>query len=214
MISVYWKSPVKIPPVTAGNEIISSIFCMQFALVSRKLHPRPIMMPLAGSSRIYQIHTGYFNMKISGNNPIFHGLQNQSSIKSAQPAGQEFGRILQQTLDNSQVPQPTTMGAIFVNPLAGIQTVNASMPNRQSVVSGTEDMINLLDRYREQLADPRVPLKEIDPVIQEISREMENLTPVLESLPDGDGLKTILNRALVTASMEISKFYRGDYISA
>ena len=152
-------------------------------------------------------------MKISGNNPVFHGLQNQSSTKSAQPVGQEFGRILQQTLDNSQAPQPATTGAFFINSLSGIQTVNASMPSRQSAVSSTEDMINLLDRYREQLADPRVPLKEIDPVIQEMSREMENLTPVLESLPDGDGLKTILNRTLVTASMEIGKFYRGDYIS-
>jgi hypothetical protein len=37
---------------------------------------------------------------------------------------------------------------------------------------------------------------------------------VLGSLPEGDGLKDILNQALVTAEVEIIRFRRGDYLTA
>jgi len=47
-----------------------------------------------------------------------------------------------------------------------------------------------------------------------MTREMENLAPVLDSLPADDKLSNILNETLVNVSLEISKFYRGDYISA
>jgi hypothetical protein len=45
--------------------------------------------------------------------------------------------------------------------------------------------------------------------------EMENqeLIPMMESLPDGDGLKDILNRLLVSSTVEVIKFNRGDYIT-
>ena len=47
-----------------------------------------------------------------------------------------------------------------------------------------------------------------------MTRELENLAPELDSLTDDGELKDILNQTLVTASLEISKFYRGDYISS
>ena len=75
-------------------------------------------------------------------------------------------------------------------------------------------MINLLDQYREKLADPRISMKQLDPDIKEMARGMEYLTHVLHSLPADEGLKDILNRTMVTISLEIGKFYRGDYISA
>ena len=42
----------------------------------------------------------------------------------------------------------------------------------------------------------------------------ETLEPVLDSLPDDEKLKDIVNQTLVTASLEITKFYRGDYIAS
>jgi len=44
--------------------------------------------------------------------------------------------------------------------------------------------------------------------------EKETLTPVLNSLPPGDGLKDILNDALVNSEVEVIKFNRGDYVDA
>jgi hypothetical protein len=34
----------------------------------------------------------------------------------------------------------------------------------------------------------------------------------MESLPEGDGARDLLNRILVTASVEAIKFNRGDYL--
>jgi hypothetical protein len=102
----------------------------------------------------------------------------------------------------------------FINPLPGLQPASSSPTDHQFAANSIEDMINLLDRYREKLADPRTTLKQIDPVIRKMTQEMENLAPVLDSLPAGEGLRKILNQTLVAASLEISKFYRGDYISA
>jgi hypothetical protein len=42
----------------------------------------------------------------------------------------------------------------------------------------------------------------------------DTLTPLLDTLPEGDRLKDVLNRALVTAEIEIIRFRRGDYLPA
>jgi len=44
--------------------------------------------------------------------------------------------------------------------------------------------------------------------------EKETLAPVLNSLPPEDGLKDILNQALITSSLEVIKFNRGDYVNS
>ena len=41
--------------------------------------------------------------------------------------------------------------------------------------------------------------------------EKEGLTSALNSLPDGDGLKDVLNEVMITSSLEAAKFNRGDY---
>ena len=77
-----------------------------------------------------------------------------------------------------------------------------------------EDLLGLLDDFRQNLSDPRINLRQIDPIIQEMDKLKETLEPVLDSLPDDEKLKDIVNQTLVTASLEITKFYRGDYIAS
>jgi hypothetical protein len=38
------------------------------------------------------------------------------------------------------------------------------------------------------------------------------MLPLLDALPEGDGLRDLLNRMLVTATVETIKFNRGDYL--
>lgn len=153
-------------------------------------------------------------MKIADNERISQTLHTQSVAKPTISGHKGFGSILQETIKNSKAQAPATMPTISVNPMTRMQPLTAQTADQKFTVQGIEDMINLLDRYREQLADPRVSLRKIDPVIQDMTREMEKLAPVLDSLSGGDELRQLLNQALVTASLEISKFYRGDYISA
>ncbi|UCF93760.1 MAG: hypothetical protein JSW39_06275, partial [Desulfobacterales bacterium] len=76
-----------------------------------------------------------------------------------------------------------------------------------------ENFLNLLDEYCQMLGDPRKTLKDIQPLVASMTRAKEDLTPLLHTLPDGHGIKDILNQTLVTASLEIIKFNRGDYIT-
>jgi hypothetical protein len=41
----------------------------------------------------------------------------------------------------------------------------------------------------------------------------EILTSAVNSLSDGDELKNILNQVIITSSVEIIKFNRGDYVN-
>jgi len=47
-----------------------------------------------------------------------------------------------------------------------------------------------------------------------IAKEKDQLSRVLDSMPNEDRLKDILNQTLITASLEVIKFNRGDYITS
>ena len=153
-------------------------------------------------------------MKILNNEQILKTFQHESKPKAQPPAGKEFGVVLKETIENTTTAVLAPLQTTFINPLPGLQPASSSPSDLQFTANSIEDMVNLLDRYREKLVDPRITMKQIDPVIREMTREMENLAPILDLLPADEGLRNILNQTLVTASLEISKFYRGDYISA
>ena len=152
-------------------------------------------------------------MKILNNEQIFNPIQDEPKTKSQPPAGKDFGAILEETVKNTTTPAPAPITTTFVNPLSGAQPAAVFSSESQFVASGIENLINLLDRYRQNLADPRISLKQIDPVVRDMTRQMEKMAPALDSLPADEELKKILNQTMVTVSLELSKFYRGDYIS-
>ena len=93
---------------------------------------------------------------------------------------------------------------IQTNPLFAVQD--------NPIVEQTENFLDILEEYKDKLLDPQTTLKDIHPLIQRMESEKETLTPVLNSLPPGNGLKDILNDALVNSEVEVIKFNRGDYV--
>ncbi|MCK5418368.1 MAG: hypothetical protein KAI93_07680, partial [Desulfobacterales bacterium] len=77
-----------------------------------------------------------------------------------------------------------------------------------------ENLLNLLENYRQQLENPNVTLRTLEPVMNTIAKEKDQLSAVLDSMPNEDRLKDILNQTLITASLEVIKFNRGDYITS
>jgi hypothetical protein len=153
-------------------------------------------------------------MKIDNNDPIMKGRPSQGAANS-QPAGQqEFGKILKDTVENIQKADGEPRQTAFINPLASVWRPARNSADPEFAIDRIENMIDLLDQYRHKLADPEMNLKQIDPIINEIVRENDNLTSLADSLPAADGLKSILERTMVTASLEVTKFYRGDYLPA
>ena len=153
-------------------------------------------------------------MKIDNNDPIMKSLYPQETVKS-RPAGEkEFGRILKETVENTQKPDAGPRQTAFINPLASVWQTAQGSPDPEFAIDRIENMINLLDQYRHKLADPQMNLKQIDPIINEIARENDSLASLADSLPAAAELNNILDRTMITASLEITKFYRGDYLPA
>ena len=153
-------------------------------------------------------------MKIDNHDPIIKNLVPEANSKSQSSSGQEFSTILKETVENTKKADEGPRQTAFVNPLASVHLTTPVSQVSQFTIERIENLIDLLDQYRRKLADPQINLKQMDPIIKEIARENDHLAPVAGSLPDDNELKDILNRTRVTALLEITKFYRGDYIPA
>lgn len=146
-------------------------------------------------------------MKINAPDTVFQRIQaDRMPAERAVAAPTAFGDVLKQTLGQAAdvAPAGTTSGTAT----ARLQAVGAESP----VTGRLEDFLNLLDGYRQKLADPRISLKGLDPLVREMQTQVEQLAPLGDSLPQGNGLKDVIQRTLVAASVEILRFRRGDYL--
>lgn len=153
-------------------------------------------------------------MKIDNYHQILKNLYPEGKADAHTAVGEKFADILKKTVGNKNQVDASTRPAASVNPLSGIRPAATFEKDRQIAIDRVENLIGLLDQYRQVLSDPRVPLKKIDPIIKEIDRKKEELAPWLDSLPENEKLRDIINQTLVTASLETTKFYRGDYIAS
>jgi hypothetical protein len=153
-------------------------------------------------------------MKIQSNEQIVQTYLPEPKAEAKLKAGKEFVSIFKRAVENTPTETVTARQTMFVTPTKGLQPISPAQVNHSFTFRNIEEMLNLLDQYRDKLADPQVTLKQIDPYIMEMNRGIETLAPMLEKLPTGDGLRNILNQTMVTMSLEISKFFRGDYISS
>jgi len=153
-------------------------------------------------------------MKIDNNDPIIKGMYPEDTAKSHPAGKKEFGAILKETVENTPKTAAGPGHTLSINPLAGARLTTPGPPDPQFTIERIENMIDLLDQYRHKLADSRINLKQIDATISKIARENERLGTLADSLPDDDEVNHILNQTRVTASLEVTKFYRGDYLPA
>lgn len=149
-------------------------------------------------------------MKIYGNDDILKSLPPAGGHRQAKPPAGDFSTVLKETLATAPKTNAALQQPLSVNSVAAARRPEISMA-KPSIIAGVENLLNLLDAYRQKLAEPGQTLKQIQPVLAEILRQKQSLMPALETLAGGDGLKDIVNQALVTASLEEIRFNRGDY---
>jgi hypothetical protein len=109
------------------------------------------------------------------------------------------------------VQQAAQPSAVVVSVLPG-NMQNLTALDKPSTIKRLENVLDMLDDYRRKLADPNVTLKDIQPLISTLENENKELKPELNALAQGDKLKQILNQTLITTSLEVIKFNKGDYI--
>ena len=140
------------------------------------------------------------------------GAEQQNTGMNRQTTGKEFDNILQQEIATSAKPAESTMTLPPVQNIPTILFDQIQNGTTSQSVAQVDEFLNLLDAYQNKLGDTGSTLKNFSSLVSSIESETEKIIPLLDSIPEGDGLKDILNRALVTATVETIKFNRGDYL--
>ena len=153
-------------------------------------------------------------MKINGNDEIIKNSFAEKTVRRAPDQKDDFKNVLKASVERTARHPEKTKSSLLANPVSTIKFHSLSPENKRLTLERIDDFLNLLDNYRDQLADPQVTLRDLEPVINRIEKEKEQLSSVMESLPNEDELKDIVNRTLITASLEVIKYNRGDYIAS
>jgi hypothetical protein len=145
--------------------------------------------------------------------------------KKEELEGLDFQKLLREAQSNREPaetgnsPKTSVGGAeFFANSVLSIASVNfvpglsETSTLRSQGASATEKTLDLLDQYQRAMADPKVSLKEISPLVQSLSQEIKGLTQWAEKLSSSDPLQKIIAEVGILSSVEVEKFNRGDYI--
>jgi hypothetical protein len=153
-------------------------------------------------------------MKINGSDEIIKNGFADKALRREQDQKDDFKDILKASVERTTQHTGKVQAPPLTNPVSAIHFQAPSPENKRLTIERVDNLLNLLDNYRNQLADPQVTLRSMEPVMKMIDKEKEQLSSALDSLTEDDGLKDIVNRTLVTASLEVMKYNRGDYIAS
>ena len=152
-------------------------------------------------------------MKIDGTEGIFQIPESQKAIDRTKDQDQGFQKIFDQTLNPGKPQAIAPSATAFVHRSAPVEKAEAISTGVTGAIDQIEQFIDTLDEYRHHLAEPSTNLKALEAIVKKLDGQRGSLAPVAHELPEDDALRTILNDSLVTASVEIFKFHRGDYLA-
>lgn len=112
-------------------------------------------------------------------------------------------------VDNNQFKQ------IFDKKLDELQTTSSLAPvdSKSDVIVQSEKILNLLDDYAGELADPSRTLKDIRPLVDSIEKEVSLMeSEAVNKVKNDKALDSLVKDLAVTAKVAMYKFHRGDYI--
>ena len=123
-----------------------------------------------------------------------------------------FENELSKALDKTKTEGPNMEPATALHEII---SKDLNIINSSDIVSGqTNQLLDMLDAYTNKLIDPKVSLKSIAPVLEEISNNAESLLKETQNLTDSDmNLRQIARKTIIAAQTEYLKFQRGDYNS-
>lgn len=155
-------------------------------------------------------------MKINDTLPI----QPQSAgVKSKDDTGHpraDFNSILRDTVARAEHMGTPAEASAVSHPFAALPPHPLTMTDPAQaapLVDRIDRFLDLLDDYRQKLGDPRITLRSIQPVVDDIVAAREGLAQEIDGLGDAGTLREVLNGSLVTAATEVMRFNRGDYVA-
>ena len=152
-------------------------------------------------------------MKINNDDQRIHGLPADKAATPSTAPQTDFRSVLKDTIETTTTVDKGVQPPAVVETAVPAQLQHISSPDKLTTLDRIENVLDLLDAYRSKLADPNATLRDIHPIVDSMETANEQLKSMVTSIAEGDRLKQILNQTLVTASLEVFKFYKGDYIN-
>jgi hypothetical protein len=158
---------------------------------------------------------------ISGGIPV-PGAKQQGTSETSQL---EFQKLLQEAKIKNKVeslsatsPLSKEVSEIPSDPALAVRALNilAGQPEvpqvRSQGIEAAEKALTLLERYQEAIADPQMTLKKVDPLVQSLSQNVNDLISLSDKLPASDPLRKIISEIGIVSMVEVQKFNAGEYI--
>ena len=104
---------------------------------------------------------------------------------------------------------------IFDTKLSAVDApaLEISVDNKTGVLNHSDKILNLLEHYARQLADPAKTLRDIGPLVETIEKEVSLIqTESGDAISDDKELERFIRELAVTANVAALKFQRGDYL--
>lgn len=120
----------------------------------------------------------------------------------------QFDECLTKAMDESQGTGVVAGGSepLSITPLHEImfgQTGDELVP--------MEKTLDLMEQLSAALSDPGTTTKSLDPIIQNLDRQAQELLAGAGDLPQGDRARSLMEETAATAMVQVTKFERGDF---
>lgn len=141
---------------------------------------------------------------ISENQAVF----SQGSVQKA--PNDLFKQSLEKAMESQKASEASALSPLGEVHPATFHQITAPVDN---VTRQTNELLDLMDHYARDLNNPSKSLKDIAPLLEEISYNAKELMAETRKMPlTEENLREIASRAAITAEVELIKFKRGDYI--
>lgn len=136
-------------------------------------------------------------------------LNQQTSSVSCNPGRQRrIDSSFQKLLEEAKIKQ----GISHSTEVEGQNLISISEDENSLRIEGFWTAHKILDKlvvYQKTLKDTENTMKQIEPILQSLSEEVDHLIEIKEKLPPNDPLNTILLELGVLSTVEIMKFKNG-----
>ena len=147
-------------------------------------------------------------------NKINQSMQNLTD-KKIEIKENNQNNLFEQTLEKATNKiKSSEINNIPSKSLKEIPSTSLEIHNSYSnIETKTDKLLQMLEYYSTQIGDPKISLKKIEPVLEQIKTQAEKLIQKTNDLPDVDSdIKNIARKCALMANTEYIKFQRGDYL--
>ncbi len=150
---------------------------------------------------------------IDPNKPAINPLASPRQTEPSTPSEGRFTDIWKETVQSSSSQQAAAVidAPASIATLRPAQFSTASPIPARDVADQAQRLLDTMEIYQQQLTDRKTTLHDIQPTIEKMASQSQSLSDEAAAANASGELKAIVDRSLSLVTMEISRYYNGDY---